>query len=276
MKTDEVRLEDIWDAEQSILDEIDKVCRENNLRYSLAYGTLLGAVRHGGFIPWDDDIDIMMPREDYEKLLEIWPDVANEVFILQDENSVEGYENNFAKIRKDHTTFLQFESERKSARHKGFFVDVFPADRRPSRKVARLIQKLCFALNLLFNRGYPSGAKGIVGFVERTLLKVVPKKKYGNVSKLFGKKSRKWNDNKSNTLVFAETMESITHDYPSNMFDEFVEISFKGKTYKAVADKEEYLKAYFGDYMQLPPEEERVWKHQPILVDFEHNYEELR
>ena len=63
----------LWETELDILDVIDKVCAEHGIRYSLGYGSLLGAVRHGGFIPWDDDLDIMMPREDYERLIQIWP-----------------------------------------------------------------------------------------------------------------------------------------------------------------------------------------------------------
>ncbi len=65
-------IENVWIIEQEILDVIDKICQSNDLRYSLFAGTLLGAVRHRGFIPWDDDVDIVMPREDYEKLIEIW------------------------------------------------------------------------------------------------------------------------------------------------------------------------------------------------------------
>ena len=73
----------IWATEQEILDVIHQVCTEYGLRYSLAYGTLIGAVRHKGFIPWDDDIDLMMPREDYEKLLAIWNEAAPKGYILQ-------------------------------------------------------------------------------------------------------------------------------------------------------------------------------------------------
>mgnify|MGYP000031386595 FL=1 len=70
--TQREEIEAVWNTEREILDVVHRVCTENNLRYSLAYGTLLGAVRHGGFIPWDDDVDLIMPREDYEVLLKIW------------------------------------------------------------------------------------------------------------------------------------------------------------------------------------------------------------
>ena len=73
----------IWATEQEILDVIHQVCTEYGLRYSLAYGTLIGAVRHKGFIPWDDDIDLIMPREDYEKLLAIWNEATPKGYILQ-------------------------------------------------------------------------------------------------------------------------------------------------------------------------------------------------
>ncbi len=105
----------LWITEQEILDVIDKVCVENGLRYSLGYGTLLGAVRHGGFIPWDDDIDVLMPREDYEGLIKIWPSAAPEGYLLETERMFDDYVNNFLKIRKDHTTYLQFEGEIKKA-----------------------------------------------------------------------------------------------------------------------------------------------------------------
>lgn len=275
MKPEEVKLEDIWATEQSILDAIDKVCRENNLKYSLAYGTLLGAVRHKGFIPWDDDIDIMMPREDYDKLKEIWTDVAPEGFVLQDEDKIDDYVNNAAKIRKDHTTFLQFEGERRSSLHKGFFVDIFPCDRKAPGKIRSKLQYILFAVNLLFNRGYVSGTGGMVGFAEKLLLKIVRKKNYRRISKWAGRRSRRWNRFTQNAYILPCTIKSCKKYYPADMFDEIQTVMFSDKEYSAVKDIDKVLKLHYGDYMQLPPEEERVWKHHPILIDFEHNYEEL-
>lgn len=275
MKPEDVKIEDIWAEEQSILDVIDKVCRENNLKYSIAYGTLIGAIRHGGFIPWDDDIDVMMPREDYDKLKEIWADTAPEGFLLQNEDDYDDYVNNFAKIRKDHTTFLQFENEKARTYHKGFYVDIFPGDRKAPGKIRNIIQQLLFAINLLFNRGYLSGTGGIIGFIERILLKIVRKKNYRKISKWAGRRSRRWNKQKKNMYVFPATIRACRIFYPADMFDETVPIMFNGKKYAAVKSIDTVLRVEYGDYMQLPPEENRVWKHHPILIDFEHNYEEL-
>ena len=85
----------IWATEQEILDVIHQVCTEYGLRYSLAYGTLIGAVRHKGFIPWDDDIDLIMPREDYEKLLAIWNEAAPKGYILQNTRTDPDFTQNF-------------------------------------------------------------------------------------------------------------------------------------------------------------------------------------
>lgn len=270
-----VNLEDIWKVEQEILDEIDRVCTENGLRYSLAYGTLLGAVRHGGFIPWDDDIDIMMPREDYDKLIKIWPVSAREGFILQDDTMHDDYVNNYAKVRRDHTTFLQFESERNSSYHTGIFVDIFPGDRVAPTGITRKLQYLAFAVNLLFNRGYTSGTGGVIGLAERVLLRVVPKKLYRRLSLFAGRRSRRWNNDHSRPIVFPNTMNCIKLLYPSDLFDHLDRKMFQGKMYSTFQDADRMLRIEFGDYMQLPPEEERVWRHHPILVDFERNYEEI-
>ena len=115
----------VWDVEQEILDVVVDVCDKNNLKYSLAYGTLIGAVRHKGFIPWDDDIDIMMPREDYEKLRKIWNGVAPKGYILQDHYTDLDYPNNFIKIRKDNTTFIQNEEEKSKNFIKEFLLTFF-------------------------------------------------------------------------------------------------------------------------------------------------------
>ena len=265
----------LWDIEQQILDVIDKVCSENGLRYSLAYGTLLGAVRYGGFIPWDDDIDVMMPREDYDRLIKIWPNVAPRGYLLETECMYDDFVNTFMKIRKDHTTFLQFEGERRASYHKGIFVDIFPADRRAPGVLSRKIQFAAFALSLLFNRGYPSESQGISGFVERVLLKIVPSNYYHKLSQWIGEKSRKWNCCALSELVFPCTIRDCKRFYPPDLFEHLEKIQFNGKEYYAIHDRNKFLSIRYGDFMKLPPKEEQVWKHHPLLIDFEHNYEEL-
>lgn len=268
-------IEDVWKVEQEILDVFHKVCVDNNLKYSIAYGTLLGAVRHKGFIPWDDDIDVIMPREDYEKLRTLWVKNAPKEYIFQDYYTDKNYINNFAKIRKDKTAFVQSEKEKDFNYHKGIFIDIFPADRVPNSSMSRKIQKLYVAINLLCAHGYTSGSKGAMGIFEKILLKSSEKTRLKRRNKA-EIKIRKYNNNKSLNYMFACTMQDINVIYPSNLFDNLVTVNFNGKDYLSVKNIDGFLTIAYGDYMKLPPEEERVWKHHPIMVDFEHNYEEIK
>ncbi len=270
-----VKLEDIWKVELEILDEVDRVCTENGLKYSLAYGTLLGAIRHQGFIPWDDDIDIMMPREDYEQLRTIWNEKAKDGFIIQDETMYDDYVNNFAKVRKDHTTFLQFESERECSYHIGIFIDIFPGDRVAPKGIRRKIQYAEFALNLLYNRGYTSSAKGIRGAAEKILLRSVPKRFHRRVSNYLGQRSRRWNSDTNAQIVFPNDPTSLVRYYPQDLFENLVRVPFQDRTYSVFRCYDDVLKLRYGDYMQLPPDDERIWRHHPIIVDFGKNYNEL-
>ena len=264
----------VWCVEQEILDVIHQLCIQNGLRYSLAYGTLLGAVRHGGFIPWDDDIDLMMPREDYNKLLEIWNQTAPEGYILVNGDTSADYTNNFSKIVKDHTTFLQCEEDRSKSFHKGIFVDIFPCDRTAPGKLGQKLQYYACAVNLLFSRGYTSGSGGIIGIIERILLRF-PKRFHSVFWRASERYLTKWNTKVYTPYIFPCTIRECRKRYPADLFDNMGSILFNGKAYCSVSDTDKYLRFGYGDYMQLPPEEDRVWKHHPIIIDFEHNYEEL-
>lgn len=270
----ELSFREVQLTELEILLFFDKLCKQHNLKYYLTGGTLLGAIRHKGFIPWDDDIDLIMPREDYEELLSIWDRVAPKGYILQNTRNAPDFTQNFTKIRKDHTVFLQSEEERGKNYHKGIFVDILPGDRVAPTKAGRKIQYFAFAVNLLYSRGYTSGSAGIIGLAERILLKL-PKDRQIAYRQSAERWICRWKGFHTEKFVFSSTIKSCRKYYPANLFDKPTTIEFCGKQYQCVSDPDEVLRLGYGDYMQLPPEEERVWTHHPVLIDFEHNYEEL-
>lgn len=274
MNTENKMIQCLQTTEQEILDVIHQICVDHGLRYSLAYGTLIGAVRHQGFIPWDDDIDIIMPRDDYEQLLKIWQSEAPKGYILQNSRTDLDFSQNFTKIRKDHTTFLQSESERDKSYHKGIFVDIFPGDRVAPSKLGKTIQFCACAVNLLYSRGFPSGSGGLVSFAEKILLKL-PEKKYPSYRSRAEKIIRKWNHNTALQFVFPSTIEFSRKYHSADLFEHLKMIEFNGKQYLCVADSDAMLRRDYGDYMQLPPEEERIWKHHPIIIDFQRNFDEI-
>lgn len=264
----------IWETEIEILDFFDKVCRKNGLRYSLAYGTLLGAIRHKGFIPWDDDIDVIMPRKDYEKLLEIWKIQSSDKYLIQSYKTDLDYTNNFAKIRKNHTTFLQNEYEKNKKYHKGIFIDVFPIDRVASNKLSQTIQYMACAINLLYTKDYTSGKKGFMHLIEKSFLLLNKQKKRKILFKA-EKIIKYWNKKSNNDMFSCCTIECCRKYYPADLFEQLQLRDFNGKKYYTVKDFDTVLKTDYGDYMKLPPNEEQKWKHHPLLISFDKNYEEI-
>ncbi len=269
-KTSELR--NVWDVELEILDIIHNVCVENNLKYSLSYGSLLGAVRHGGFIPWDDDLDIMMPRKDYDKFIEIWPTYSYTDYILQNIETDPDFTQNFTKIRKNNTTFLQLEEEKFKKYHTGIYVDIFPADKLPKSRLLQMFQFACIAVSLLYSRKFLSPRKGLI---ERILL-LFPDKFKNFTRRIMEKIIRIWNRDDSLEYIFTGTIDDPKIHLPNTLFDDMTEMDFEDRKYFSIKDYKYYLTMFYGDYMEFPPESERTWKHHPILIDLEHNYEDIK
>lgn len=272
MKIDEL-LPEVKKIEVEILCVIDDFCKKNNICYSLAYGTLIGAIRHKGFIPWDDDIDLWMSRDDYNRFIESWLKNPVEGYILQNTDLESDFNQNFTKIRKDNSAFIQSEEEKQKHYHKGIFVDIFPLDRVSKTKVGIVKQKIYAVLTMLFYRKFsPPNERGLKKIISKMLLTIVPKSQYDNLRKYFEKKYLSLCGDQTCKFISNSTYECLNLYYDFDMMDTFVDLEFEGKRFPAVAKWDHALKVEYGDYMKLPPKEERVWKHNPLLINFEKNY----
>lgn len=265
-------LHKLWDVEQDILDCLHRFCVENNIVYTIGFGTLLGSIRHKGFIPWDDDIDVIMPRADYDKFIHLWKEKPRDGYVLLDEYSGNPhYGNNFSKLRKDHTTFIDAEKEKQCSYHKGIFIDIFPADRlspsyfgRSLQYLASLVYMFCFRIH-----EYANTKNRLLTFIgnstifDRILMR--------NALKII----TRWNICDNYDLFIPCALTFYRKVFPSNLFEEIDLLSFNGKLYFGTKNYDGFLRAMYGAYMTLPPVEDRVWRHHPIIIDFEHNFEEL-
>ena len=256
-------LDAIKKAEIEILDETVRVCEEHHLKYFLAYGTLLGAVRHKGFIPWDDDIDIHMPRKDYEKLLKIWNNSGR--YRLVECKLDHTYIYPFAKV-VDNDTIMQ-EYNVLEEYDMGLYVDIFPYDevKESSKKNSKFIRKCELLEKLRMYSMFPyekilnQDAKKNFGrkAIWKTLRKIGPAK----ISRWQDKVSRKYCGKNTDYMGCLCTRYSEREILPKHIFGDSIEIEFEGKRYKAPANYDYMLTKLYGDYMQLPPENERVLKH---------------
>ena len=258
-----------------ILKVFDKFCREHDLHYSLYAGSLLGAVRHKGFIPWDDDLDVCMSRADYDRFIALWGQEHPEGYILQNKENSPNFWQSFSKIRKDHTTFLQ-EQREAGQYHTGIFLDIFPLDRIPGGRMKRMAFKWnCMKYQLLIREFAPPKAGAIVRWGASLILACTPESRRGKARHNALKKITRYNDQRDLEVAAIETMASLQKPFAADMLDSYVDLPFEDDQFMCFACWDDHLRRKFGDYMQLPPEEERVWKHHPIIIDFEHNYEEL-
>lgn len=273
MRTDET-LKQIHIVTIEILGVIDKLCRENGIQYSLCAGTLLGAVRHQGFIPWDDDLDVCMSREHYERFIEVWDIVRPHGYILQNKDNTPNFTRGFTKIRKDHTTFVQEESEI-AKYHTGIFVDIFPMDRVPDGGLARWTFYFdCCKYQLLTRQFVPNNGNFLIKYFCRLYLAYTSSNHTIHRKKL-EENILKYSHDKKLQMAILETQKSMRTIFPNDIMEEFCELQFEGQSYMCFYNWKTFLENNYGDYMKLPPESERVWKHHPILIDFEHNYEEI-
>ena len=259
--------------------EIKRICDENGIDYILDSGTLLGAVRHKGFIPWDDDMDIAMNRENYDKFIEIAARELSDKYFLQTWETDPNYPYPFTKIRLKGTTFVENCFE-KSRMHQGIYVDVLPYDVWPEKKrdQKKLWKKKSFLTAMLLMKchsiKFKSNNVSFTKFTMKLFMFTAIKflcmfVKKNKLIKQYKKLIYKFNACESGE-VFEQTV-NYKFGYwvqPSSIFNGNKSILFENIEFKVPKNYDEYLKRAYGDYMQLPPEEKRWVGHHIIKLDF--------
>lgn len=243
-----------------ILIKIDKICRKNNFVYMICYGTLLGAIRHKGYIPWDDDIDIIMPREDYYKLGEYiikHPELGLNYIDVSNRKDTIYY---CAKICDKSTTVE--ESNFKHVEGYGLFVDVFPMDYLPEeeRKRKRNRKKEMFWIRMIQHSSKISPGKGknLKESILRMLAFILSRG--FNAGKMLEKMHCRYIESNLNATNYIGIPWDKDEFKPSWLNDQ-KDILFEGHEFLAPCEPEKVLETIYGDYMTLPPVNERKCKH---------------
>lgn len=251
-----IELNELKELQMEIADFVDNICKDNDIKYSLGCGTLLGAVRHGGYIPWDDDLDIMLPRSDYNKLTQVW-DNRTYPFIFH----CVGYGNNqgfpYGKISNPKTIL-----DDNGNKTLGVNIDVFPIDEvidiNDYRKRHQEVMD-CYLEMSYVNRSL----RGSINRIIRNLFRRI--QHYPNTPKRLAKRideiALSMNGYGGNFMFEMVAGRCYKGPFNKNSFEKTVAIKFENRIYQALEGYDDYLKSMFGDYMQLPPLEEQVSHH---------------
>lgn len=232
-----------------ILEEIDGFCRTNNIPYSLSWGTLLGAVRHGGFIPWDDDADIIMLREDFDRFLKSYK--SEKYHLLFDtSNEDEYFYTGFAKVSDPST----FRVEKRFKSKYGVAVDIFPLEAVPEDPEER--RKAMHRMMRVHNRMYHRQKKDLLSFF----------KAYYRSMKSWARKSYKLTHSGKydGSPLVAQVIgtDNYRSVFEKTIFDDLAEIDFEGRKFLTVRDTHKYLTAHYGKNYMTP----RKWAHNDLII----------
>ena len=258
----DISFEEAKRLELEILVKVADFCEKHGLRYYLAYGTLIGAVRHKGFIPWDDDIDIWMPRPDYEKLMEIFnTENEDKNFHLIVPTAKESGFHTYVKVINVNTDKTELGKKKGSVL--GVDIDIFPLDGQPEQE--KDYESWYHKLMRLYKR-YTFSCKSLDGYPLKTKLHILLYR--GDAlwrDKIFAealKLHAQYPYERCKFVGATETIDNgIGNRFEREWFEDSVMLEFEGLSFRAPKGYHEILTKIYGDYMQLPPESQRVTHH---------------
>lgn len=268
------KLEKVHNIQLEMALEVKRICQKHNIKYSIIAGTLLGAVRHKGFIPWDDDLDIGMLRVEYDRFIDICKHELKNEYFLQTWETDPGFALPIAKLRKNGTKFIEKNSADASL-HNGIYIDIFPFDNVPMGRIKPFVQNISTYLlkrMLLIRMNYKVWQENeIVKNILYKLLKVFSCIfSVNQIKEILIKRMTAYNDNYSEKVItfggaYGYKKESNKKEWLENL----MEIYFESEKLSAPVNHVAYLTYFYGDYMTPPPENKRYNRHDIIDVSFE-------
>lgn len=259
MMRKEIGTEEFKKISLDILLAVHEFCQENNIKYSLACGTLIGVVRHKGFIPWDDDVDIYMVREDYNRFMEVFPDLYQGKYALSSfERKTPQWNYPFAKVHDVRTILV--EEKKYPIPDMGVGIDVFPIDNAPDddsewsayEKKRKLLRNIYTIKELKWRHGRKLSKNLFVMLCNVLLLPI----SYLTLAKWLDNYSQKYNHMPTN--YYAENCIGRPNNrFLKTDFQDCVEMPFENRMLMVMKGYDNYLRSFYGDYMKLPPLEEQ-------------------
>ncbi len=248
-----------------IAKEVKRICELNDIKYSLMFGSMLGAIRHKGFIPWDDDLDIGFLRTEYDKFIAACERDLDSRYFLQTYETDPYFTWPYAKIQKKGTVYREAGVDDRTA--SGIFIDIFPIENTPKyAKVIRLRYKYYLKL-LQIKSNYTitiAENKKVLKVVMRLLSKLYNKDKLKAKVRAMAQYCK---DDSSKYVYCIYSPYSLNKEVmPRKWFKKFISVDFEGEKFSVLKEYDKYLRHVYGDYMQLPPESERENRHQILEV----------
>ena len=278
MLKNDTSLRELQLVELGILKEFIRVCKELNLRYYIVGGTLLGAVRHKGFIPWDDDIDVAMPRKDYEKFINNAQNIMNKDYFVQNFKTDKEVIFNYTKIRNSNTTFIETTSKDRNINH-GVYIDVFPYDNCPNNKIVyKIIRMMDYIYQYKANENYyyKEGYQNVLSSKGKLLYNIsnilYKEKSLEYIQNKREKLHSKYKNRNYDKVVSYNGMYGNKEIIPKEYLGNGIEKEFEGIKVNIPEKYDLYLKHFYGDYMKLPPEDKRQPHHYNEKIDLNNSY----
>lgn len=253
IQLDNELLRKVQQIQLEMLIEVDRVCRKCGIRYNIIAGTLLGAVRHGGYIPWDDDADVAMLRPEYEKFRKACKtELDSDRFYFQDHRNTKGYRWGYGKLRRKNTLFLR-EHQEHMPYEQGIFIDIFPLDGVPDNYILRSIKNFeCFCIRkILWSKVGKFSEKNFWKRAVYRLLAKIPEKKVFQYYRVMIYRAGQKRTKMVRILMFPTP--NRKYGYDRDWYEHSEEIEFEGVKFWGIKDYHNYLTFKFGNYMKLPP-----------------------